>query len=88
LYRIGTWQSDVSSLRVRPLFRLTENENRTVELSPRQFTIGNARIAVNGLLHEIHPNQLVSILKKRIPPRGEPDSHPRGFGRLRKNDAK
>jgi hypothetical protein len=57
LYRIGTRQSDV----------IDEKRNRTVKLSTRQFTIGNARGAVSGLLHEIEANQLVSILQIRIP---------------------
>jgi hypothetical protein len=57
LYRIGTRQSDV----------IDEKRNRTVKLSTRQFTIGNARVSLNGLLHEIQANQLVSILPKRIP---------------------
>jgi hypothetical protein len=70
LYRIGTRQSDVSSLRARPLFRLMKNETRTVKLSTRQFTIVNGRIAGNSLLHKIPANQLVSTLQKRIPPRG------------------
>jgi hypothetical protein len=57
LYRIGTRQSDV----------IDEKRNRTVKLSTRQFTIGNAQGAVSGLLHEIEANQLVSILQIRIP---------------------
>jgi hypothetical protein len=48
---------------------LEENGTRFVKLSTRQFTIGNALVAGNGLLHEIRTNQLVSILQKRIPPR-------------------
>jgi hypothetical protein len=64
--------------------RNDENQTRSVKLSTGQFTIGNARVAMNGLLHKNQTNQLVSILQKRIPPHGDPDSHPCDFGRLRK----
>jgi len=44
-----------------------KNETAPVKLSPRQFTIGNAGVAVNDLVHEIQANQLVSILQKTNP---------------------